>query len=584
VTNGRASDIRDLIIAANPDLAPVEIDGQLTDVTGIDVRGDGGQIVVAPTLHPSGKRYEWKRDPFEHLILPPPAWLDDALRPDVDNLVRLIGPPIRVAPPPAPGAVARPDNDQDSIAAWVRDHYGFTEQLEADGWTLHSSPRPDQTWWTRPGKARRDGHSAVLHGIDGPLVVFSTACPAGLATIGTPTQDRSGYTLSLFDYMAGMRFGGDRSAFAADARRTRIRLENRTQISSKDTVAILTLDNTKTRPDEDFIELTQWWDDPPPPKSPEMCITTEGKGFFYLGDLNWVHGDSGSGKTWLALHGARQLVESGRPVIWIHYEDPTPNTVVSRLKQIGAKRADVLERFHFWNHEGGPMDTPALIEASRKVDAAMVVLDSVGEAMAAAGCDENHDLQVGQWLANGPRAIVNAGYGFLAIDHSTKAHETKFHPSGSKRKRAAVTGANVLTEMARASTIHGDDGLYRVFVGKDRHGNWPQGQLAGYLRVDHDLLTGHLNTSIVPKRDGRHDDPNPPADARRPSTDSPLRRERQRHQHRGRRASARHHACRRRARGHGRPARCALPGPRRAGSAIDRRSQHRVRPGARRLR
>jgi hypothetical protein len=40
---------------------------------GLDVRGDGGYVVVAPSVHPSGRRYEWQSDP--HSIEPWPAWL-----------------------------------------------------------------------------------------------------------------------------------------------------------------------------------------------------------------------------------------------------------------------------------------------------------------------------------------------------------------------------------------------------------------------------------------------------------------------------------------------------------------------------
>lgn len=44
---------------------------------GLDTRGDGGYIIVAPSIHPNGKRYEWAagRSPSEVEIAPAPEWL-----------------------------------------------------------------------------------------------------------------------------------------------------------------------------------------------------------------------------------------------------------------------------------------------------------------------------------------------------------------------------------------------------------------------------------------------------------------------------------------------------------------------------
>lgn len=44
---------------------------------GIDLRGDGGCIVAPPSVHPSGKRYRWKKGyaPGEIDIAPLPDWL-----------------------------------------------------------------------------------------------------------------------------------------------------------------------------------------------------------------------------------------------------------------------------------------------------------------------------------------------------------------------------------------------------------------------------------------------------------------------------------------------------------------------------
>jgi hypothetical protein len=68
----------------------------------LDARGDGGFVVVPPSIHPSGKPYTWGRSPMEHW---PPAQMPqpllDLLRPAVT--ARAVG-PVRV---PARGTGSR---------------------------------------------------------------------------------------------------------------------------------------------------------------------------------------------------------------------------------------------------------------------------------------------------------------------------------------------------------------------------------------------------------------------------------------------------------------------------------------------
>jgi hypothetical protein len=46
----------------------------------VDVRGDGGYIVVPPSLHPSGRRYEWVISPELEPLAEPPEWLINLLK------------------------------------------------------------------------------------------------------------------------------------------------------------------------------------------------------------------------------------------------------------------------------------------------------------------------------------------------------------------------------------------------------------------------------------------------------------------------------------------------------------------------
>lgn len=45
---------------------------------GVDTRGEGGYVIAAPSVHPSGKRYQWSVDSAKQ-IAPLPEWIGKAL-------------------------------------------------------------------------------------------------------------------------------------------------------------------------------------------------------------------------------------------------------------------------------------------------------------------------------------------------------------------------------------------------------------------------------------------------------------------------------------------------------------------------
>jgi len=50
---------------------------------GLDVRGDGGYVVIPPSVHPTGRRYRWMRKP--HQVADAPEWLERLASEKIDQ-------------------------------------------------------------------------------------------------------------------------------------------------------------------------------------------------------------------------------------------------------------------------------------------------------------------------------------------------------------------------------------------------------------------------------------------------------------------------------------------------------------------
>jgi replicative DNA helicase len=168
---------------------------------GIDVRGEGGQVVAAPTVHPTTRRaYAFRPGHAfgEIAVAPAPGWLYAMREREPD-------------PAPAPPRPPRPtSNDEaDSAAAAFNASTTWDQLLTRDGWTLDKTMGSGEQRWRRPGKNRRGDISATVgHAGRDVLKVFTSSVPA-------LEQDKA---YSRFGYEAAVNWGGDRSSFARHLR------------------------------------------------------------------------------------------------------------------------------------------------------------------------------------------------------------------------------------------------------------------------------------------------------------------------------------------------------------------------------
>lgn len=154
---------------------------------GLDVRGEGGQVVAPPSVHHTGARYEREASSVTE-VADAPGWL-------IDLLTAEPTPSARAAHP------AQGDRPGDLWAAQTT----WDDLLTPDGWTLHHTDRDGEQHWTRPGKDRREGTSATV-GYKGSdvLKVFTSSVPWLQADA----------TYTKLGYLAARDFDGDHSAAA----------------------------------------------------------------------------------------------------------------------------------------------------------------------------------------------------------------------------------------------------------------------------------------------------------------------------------------------------------------------------------
>lgn len=249
------------------------------------------------------------------------------------------------------------------------------------------------------------------------------------------------------------------------------------------------------------IDLRPWLDGEQTIIRPDLLTMADDEGgLLYRDRLNEVHGDSGSGKSWLIALAISQDAPLGITNLVVDIED-NPAPLIQRLQQIGVSNEAILNHVCFI-HPDDPFSPGAvslLIEAARDTDARHLWIDSLGEAFGLDGVSENQDDEVTPWIGKvSRRLIAEAGCGVTHIDHIIKNGDAvqNLHPSGSKRKRAAITGASWLLSAVEPFD-KGTGGRVRLQVGKDRHGNYKRGVTVAEM----ELLTGTIpHDSLILRR------------------------------------------------------------------------------------
>jgi len=176
---------------------------------GLDIRGDGGQIVAPPTLHPNGTPYTWDLGQPD-TPQPAPTWLIDLLDPPQ---------PLPAAPRPTPNPRTHGDLPGDIWAQTTP----YADLLEQDGATYLGTRTKHDTGdtyqlWSRPPMPGETDHtphtSATLWPTNNTLNIFTTNWTHTNPETGEHTRLQPG-SYSQFGYYTATRHAGNHKAAAA---------------------------------------------------------------------------------------------------------------------------------------------------------------------------------------------------------------------------------------------------------------------------------------------------------------------------------------------------------------------------------
>lgn len=396
----------------------------------LEVRAHGAQIVVAPSIHPTGSTYRWLIPPEDVPELPElPTWV-------LDELTRPKQPPERpTTPAPPPTGVTYAQRRLDGLVA-----------------TVAQAPEG-----TRNQRLNHAAYTAArIPGLTDDEITHRLSTAA--QTAGLEPREITGTIKSGLE--AGHRDGPDPEHIEPGAITLKLPERTPAPIEEAPTSEWAPVDL------QPLLDGSVEHLDPPP----TVLARSDGICLLYAGELNWLSGEPESGKSWLAQLAAAQELAKGNHVLFLDLED-TPSRIIDRLRGLGIDHNAITQRFHYIRPAtaANTADKTALLELAARCS--LVVIDGTTDLHLIHGLDPEANKDVAILVSQLLRPLANAGPAVLPLDHVTKNKETRGrYAIGGQHKLAAVRGAayhlETITPMGR-----GVIGQSRLYITKDRPGH-----------------------------------------------------------------------------------------------------------------
>lgn len=215
----------------------------------------------------------------------------------------------------------------------------------------------------------------------------------------------------------------------------------------------------------------------------------------YADGVHWLQGESESGKSWVAIEVARDVLRSGAAVIYVDYEDHE-GAVLGRFADLGATDDDFGRLVYVSGLDVSHADIVSHLRASVGTrDYGLLVVDGVTAALSAAGFSGRDEQELTSWSDRMLRVTRSA----LCVDHVVKAVDERAGMAiGSQAKKSVVTGT-AFEVVCVEKFARGLNGVIELRIQKDKKGGVRsalKGRSKVRLRFVSDLATGSVRLAV----------------------------------------------------------------------------------------
>jgi hypothetical protein len=220
------------------------------------------------------------------------------------------------------------------------------------------------------------------------------------------------------------------------------------------------------------IDLGPFLDGTVRPVVPSLLPRTDGVALIYPGLTHSLHGESESGKSWVAQAEAARILSTGGRVLFVDFESDA-GAIVERLRLLEADDDAVRARFAYVHPEVDPRNPneAETFEAMLTQRFDLAVLDGVTDAVGLFGLESRDNDALTVWARLLPKRIADeTGAAVVMVDHVTKDAESRGRFAiGGQAKLATITGAAYTVETSQ-TLGRGLRGEIVLRVAKDRPG------------------------------------------------------------------------------------------------------------------